>query len=268
MGDRFSAQRAGTVALLLTLLPALVVGCAPAAPTAPIASPSASGHGSATAEPSAPATLEASAPATEGPSTGTALAALAQLPVRTTDAPGYERDAFGEAWEDVDGNGCDTRNDILVRDLTGEVVDTRCRVLTGVLVSAYTGATVTFVRGRGTSSQVQIDHVVALSDAWRSGANALTSQQREALANDPLNLQAIEGPLNASKGDQDAAEWLPPLASYRCEYVARQVSVKFWYGLSVTLAEQQAMRSVLATCPNQSAPPSPFLSKRLGNPSG
>ena len=218
----------------------------------------------ATPTPSPTETLAAQVPGGPVAASGTALALLAAIPVRSTDtSSGYSRDQFGPAWEDMDHNGCDTRNDILARDLVDERVDGSCKVLSGVLVSAYTGATISFVRGTGTSTAVQIDHVVALSDAWRSGASGLTASQRETLANDPLNLQAIEGPLNASKSDDDASEWLPPLASYRCIYVARQVSVKYLYGLSVTSAEQSAIASVLAGCPAQPAFGSTLVLSRL-----
>lgn len=190
---------------------------------------------------------------------GTALAVLASLPVQPeSSAASYQREQFGAAWLDVDDNGCDTRNDILARDLVNEVLSGSCIITTGTLTSAYTGAVIEFVRGQATSGKVQIDHVVALADAWRTGAAALSQAQRESLANDPLNLQAIEGPLNASKSDQDAAEWLPPLASYRCEYVARQVSVKKTYGLWVTQLEHDAIATVLASCPEQPALSSSF----------
>ena len=170
---------------------------------------------------------------------------------------GYTRAQFGPTWDDVDGNGCDTRNDILARDLSNKVFDTgadACHVLTGILIDPYSGERINFLRGVGTSSEVQIDHVVALSDAWQKGAQKLSAQSRDALQNDPLNLLAVKGRLNSQKGDGDAATWLPPLKSYRCAYVARQIAVKAKYSLWVTTAEKAAMKSILAKCPGQLIP--------------
>ncbi len=189
---------------------------------------------------------------------GSALATLARLPVKgRAPRTGYSRAEFGRAWTDVDRNGCDTRNDILRRDLRGVVLKpgTRgCVVLAGFLPDPYTGATIRFVRGVGTSSLVQIDHVVALGDAWQKGAQRLPLARRTAFANDPLNLLAVGGSVNQRKGDGDAATWLPPRHAYRCAYVARQVAVSAKYGLWVTLAERDAMRRVLSTCPAQRLP--------------
>jgi hypothetical protein len=167
---------------------------------------------------------------------------------------GYTRSEFGPAWADVDKNGCDTRNDILRRDLTQVVFKPGtkdCVVLSGVLIDKYSGETINFVRGNSTSSLVQIDHVVALSDAWQKGAFLLSLKERTALANDPLNLLAVKGSLNSQKGDGDAATWLPPQKSYRCEYISRQIAVKKKYHLWVTAAERSAFVRVLQTCPNQ-----------------
>ena len=167
---------------------------------------------------------------------------------------GYARREFGPAWTDVDKNGCDTRNDILRRDLTQVVFKPGtkdCVVLSGVLIDKYSGETINFVRGNTTSSLVQIDHVVALSDAWQKGAFLLTLKERTAFANDPLNLLAVKGSLNSQKGDGDAATWLPPQKSYRCEYISRQIAVKKKYRLWVTAAERSAILKVLRTCENQ-----------------
>lgn len=172
---------------------------------------------------------------------------------------GYTRAQFGQSWADVDRNGCDTRNDILTRDLTKIIykAGTRnCVVLSGVIVDPYSGETINFLRGNITSMEVQIDHVVALSDAWQKGAQKLSFVTRTALANDPLNLLAVKGRLNSQKGDGDAATWLPPLKSYRCAYVARQIAVKAKYSIWVTTAEKAAMKSILAKCPNQLIPAS------------
>jgi hypothetical protein len=194
---------------------------------------------------------------TEPSATVQAADLLETLPVKgRAPKTGYERSLFGATWADVDQNGCDTRNDILNRDLTEitYVTGVPCTVKTGVLADPYTGAVIDFVRGTTTSNAVQIDHVVALSDAWQKGAQQLTSEQRTAFANDPLNLQATDGPTNQQKGDGDAATWLPPAKGFRCEYVARQVSVKARYSLWVTQAEHDAIAGILATCPGQQAP--------------
>ncbi|GAA3757304.1 hypothetical protein GCM10022240_07630 [Microbacterium kribbense] len=196
------------------------------------------------------------ATATPSPSAGTALALLATVPVKgRAPKTGYDRPVvFGQAWKDVDRNGCDTRNDILRRDLTHVTVKAGthgCLVLSGILNDPYTGATISFVRGEGTSNAVQIDHVVALMDAWQSGAQQLSQPQREALANDPLNLLAVDGPSNERKQASNAASWLPPNRGYRCAYVARQITVKAAYHLWVTAAEHDAMARILQTCPAQ-----------------
>jgi len=187
-----------------------------------------------------------------------ALDVLATLPVKgRAPKTGYSRDQFGQAWADVDRNGCDTRNDILRRDLTGTALKPGthdCVVLSGTLNDPYTATAIAFVRGSSTSSAVQIDHVVALSDAWQKGAQQLSAAQRLALANDPLNLLAVDGPTNTKKSDGDAATWLPPNKAYRCEYVARQISVKATYSLWVTQAEHDAMARVLGDCPGALAP--------------
>ena len=188
----------------------------------------------------------------------TAASVLSSLPVKGRAAKtGYTRAQFGQAWADVDRNGCDTRNDMLKRDLTNIVykVKTRdCVVLSGVLVDRYSGETINFVRGNVTSMEVQIDHVVALSNAWQTGAFKLTVLQRTALANDPMNLFAVKGRLNSQKGDGDTATWLPPLKSFRCAYVAQQIAVKAKYSLWVTAPEKEAMVRILTACPKQPLP--------------
>ncbi|MDD1475490.1 GmrSD restriction endonuclease domain-containing protein [Arthrobacter sp. H16F315] len=187
-----------------------------------------------------------------------ALDLLATLTIKAdATSTGYAaRAMYGMAWADVDRNGCDTRNDILKRDLTDVAFadDVHCKVTSGILADPYTATTIHFQRGPETSSAVQIDHVVALGDAWLKGAQQLTGTQRMAFANDPLNLQATDGPTDVQKGDSDAAAWLPPNKSFRCDYVARQVSVKATYDLWVTRAEHDAMASVLGDCAGQLVP--------------
>nr|WP_037812495.1 HNH endonuclease family protein [Streptomyces sp. SID8354] len=186
---------------------------------------------------------------------GSARSALGSLAVkRPGTKDGYARDRFGSAWADTDGNGCGTRDDILKRDLRGTAFRDakKCVVVSGTLPKdPYTGKSLRYQRGR---SAVDIDHVVALSDAWQTGARQWPARKRVALANDPLNLIAVEASANRSKSDGDAADWLPSYAGYRCTYVARQVAVKQKYGLWVTRAEQAAMAKVLDSCPRQALP--------------
>lgn len=173
---------------------------------------------------------------------------LDALPVRgaAPDA-GYERERFGSGWADLDHDGCDTRQEILARDLRSAALDPDgCAVLSGSLADPYTGATLAFERGAG-SADVQIDHVVALSDAWRTGAQQWDAGRRLAFANDPANLLAVDGGANQDKGGSDAAEWLPA-SGYACAYVVRQVRVKAAYGLWVVPDEARAMRRTLASC--------------------
>jgi hypothetical protein len=206
-------------------------------------------------------------PAPQPPS-GDAATALAALPVKgRAPRTGYARDEFGQRWADVDRNGCDQRNDVLARDLVDEEFKpgTRsCVVLAGRLTDPYSGRTIEFTRGRDTSDDVQIDHVVALSNAWQTGAQQLDADTRELLGNDPLNLLAVDGPTNQAKGDGDAATWLPPARGYRCAYVARQVAVKAKYGLWVTAAERDAIARVLAGCPGEPLPADPTVPAPAG----
>lgn len=177
---------------------------------------------------------------------------LASLPVKDKASKnGYTREQFGEAWEDVDQNGCNTRDDILRRDLMNvrfKVGTRACTVITGTLNDPYTGKTINFKRGKKSSSAVQIDHVVALSDAWQSGAQGIGEHKRRELANDPENLIAADGPANMQKSDSDASDWLPSNTAYRCTYVARQVHIKAKYGLWVTADEKKAIERVLGSC--------------------
>lgn len=195
-------------------------------------------------------------PAKEGVAhTGDAVvevsALLDGLPVKGhAPAAGYDRTgSFGPAWTDdvtVQGgrNGCDTRNDIRRRDMTDVIIkpgSKGCKVIGGTLHDKYTGKTIAF-------AEVQVDHIVALKNAWITGAQQIHQKARIDLANDPLNLIAVDGSANQSKGDKSADAWLPPNENYRCEYVLRQIMVKSRYGLWVTEAEKSAMRGVLGTC--------------------
>jgi len=208
----------------------------------------------------------------EAPAAAQALPALPVAP--PGEMAGYDRDCgpgqgcvFGPAWsDDVDvaggHNGCDTRNDLLARDLRpgeagGQPVPKRfqepgqCVVVEGVLADPYTGRSIHFTKPR--AGDVQVDHVVALAAAWRSGAAAWDPQRRRNFANDPLNLLVVDGSTNQSKGDSTAEEWLPPDPAYRCEYARIVVTVKAGYGLTVTEAERAALQTALDSC----APPEP-----------
>lgn len=202
------------------------------------------------------------------PGGDTAAEALNALPVKgRAPKTGYQRENFGHAWADVDHNGCDTRDDILRRDLKDVVFKQGtgdCKVVSGTLDDPYTATSIYFKKGKKTSDKVQIDHVVALSNAWQTGAQKLNDEQRMQFANDPYNLLAVDGPSNQLKGDADAATWLPENKSYRCSYVSRQIGVKHKYGLWVTSSEKAAMQQVLAICPTQTIPDDdgPFAGRR------
>lgn len=180
--------------------------------------------------------------------------ALAALPTKgRAPKTGYKRSQFGDGW--AKAGGCDTRNVILRRDLTNAVLgDDNCKVQAGALSDPYTGQRIAFKRGANSSGAVQIDHVVALSNAWQTGAQQLSSEQRISLANDPLELLAVDGPANQQKGDGDAATWLPSNKPFRCQYIARQIAVKKKYLLWVTPPERTAMERILASCPEQRLP--------------
>lgn len=186
-----------------------------------------------------------------------ALATLETLEIKgRAPKTGYDRDLFGDRWTDdvaveYGHNGCDTRNDILRRDLVDVVFkpgSNDCAVLSGILNDPYTGTTVEFHRGPDSSAEVQIDHVVALSDAWQTGAQEWDELKRRNFANDPLELQSTLGWVNQAKGDGDAATWLPPNNAYRCTYATRIVDIKAAYGLWVTPAEHEALIRVLTAC--------------------
>lgn len=188
--------------------------------------------------------------------TGTkATALLAKLPVKgRAPKTGYDRDLFSDGWGKI--GECDARNFILRRDLKSITwkASPRCTVATGILNDPYTATKIYFVRGVGTSNDVQIDHVVAVSDAWQKGAQQLSFSQRYSFYNDPLNLLAVDGPTNQRKSDSDAASWLPPNRKYWCSFIARQIAVKHKYKLWVTKAERDSMSRVLKTCPKQLVP--------------
>ncbi len=183
-----------------------------------------------------------------------AITALKKLPVKgRAPKTDYNREQFSNGWDS--SGSCTVRDRILARDLKSVIYEPKtCEVASGILYDPYTGKTIDFQRGKGTSTAVQIDHVVALGDAWQKGAQALPYQQRHQLANDPLELLAVDGPANEEKSDGDAATWLPSYKPFRCQYVARQIAIKVKYSMWVTLAEHNAMVSVLNKCPGQKMP--------------
>ena len=176
---------------------------------------------------------------------------LAKLEVKgRAPKTGYKRTEFYNGWPDIDG--CNLRQRILKRDF-GETakVDEKCNVVAGKFYEPYTGEEMEFKNRSEISKNVQIDHVVALSDAWQKGAQYKTTDERFKIATDPLNLIAVQAAANQQKSDGDAATWLPKNKSFRCQYVARQISVKHKYSLWVTEAEKDAMSQILAGCPEQ-----------------
>ena len=183
-----------------------------------------------------------------------ALVALNNLEVKgRAPKTGYARSQFPH-WSDPDRNGCDARNDTLKRDLTNITykAGTRdCKVIAGQLLDPFSGKVITF---SSTKVVIDIDHVVALSNAWQTGAAYFDKNKRSQIANDPLNLLAVDSKLNRQKRDGDAATWLPPSKAFRCEYVARQVAVKAKYGLWVTKPEKVAINKILSTCVGQKMP--------------
>ena len=202
---------------------------------------------------SAASSAKSTQPAT--PAYDVARRELEALPVKGWDRfEDFDRARFGEPWgDDVNvefgHNGCNTRDDVLRRDLADlQVRPGTCFAQHGILHDPYTGTTIAFERGPGTSSAVQIDHVVALSDAWYKGARLWDDQRRRDFANDPRNLLAVDGRVNFDKAFRDAASWLPPNAAFRCAFVARQVEVKTDYQLWVSGREKGAMRDVLRGC--------------------
>jgi hypothetical protein len=191
----------------------------------------------------------------QGAGNQSAMTALSRLVVKpAASKTGYSREQFSDGWESV--GMCTIRDKILARDMT----DVRyrspadCTVISGTLTEPYTGKTIHFIRGPRTSAAVQIDHVVAVGDAWQTGAQQLSKSQRQQLYNDPLELLAVDGQANDDKSDSDAAGWLPPNKAFDCRYVARQIAVKQKYHLWVTFAESAEMRKTLASCPGQPLP--------------
>ncbi|GAA1481008.1 HNH endonuclease family protein [Gordonia sinesedis] len=187
-----------------------------------------------------------------------AARALATIPVvpGRPDRPDYQRSAFGTAWADAvsvtDGrNGCDTRNDILARDLTdirrGPVTSCPRAVLTGELRSPYTGRFVVFRRDRAAGA-VQIDHIVPLAYAWDLGAWSWPPDRRQNFANDPANLVAVDAASNQDKSDAGPGEWMPPERNFHCQYAIQFVAITRGYGLAVDEPSRRILAGTLAGC--------------------
>lgn len=168
---------------------------------------------------------------------------------------GYQRDAFGSAWIDVDGNGCNQRDDVLLRDAVPQTVVVAMQgacdhdVIAGTWVDPYTGRTLVFrdLKDPAQAQGVQIDHIVPLAEAWASGASTWTDDRRRAFANDLTELLAVDGPTNASKGDDDPAAWRPR-KSFQCEYARRWISTKSRWTLAVDASEKHALYEMLGYC--------------------
>ena len=176
-----------------------------------------------------------------------ALADLQNIPEKgRAPKTGYTRTEFYTTWPVIDG--CNLRQRIIKREFKDKAILQGCDVIGGEYLEPYNGDYRKFHSKAEISKQLQIDHVVALSDAWQKGAQELTKDKRYELATDPLNLIAADGPANMQKGDGDAATWLPKNKAFRCEYVARQTQVKKKYSLWMTTAEKSTIRNLLTTC--------------------
>lgn len=192
-------------------------------------------------------------PEAAAPGTLASLAASLPLIDEETAIPDYRRDSFGGRWVDLDGNGCDQRQDVLSRDLV-ETTRDRCTVLTGTLHDPYTGATITFQHdrvaepGNEGSQGVQIDHIVSLSAAHAGGAWQWTPDERETFANTLTNLLAVDGETNQSKSDRGPSEWMPPSTAYACDYAQRYTEIVSEWRLSVLSADRDALTATLTSC--------------------
>ena len=189
---------------------------------------------------------------------GSALALLQTVRVENEYQVGYDRALF-EHWRDIDGDGCDSRDQVLKRDSISlpQVDPVNCNVIAGDWVSPYDGAKWT------NPSDIDIDHVIALKEAWDSGAWAWSAAQRKAFANDTSDsrtLLAVTDSVNQSKSDKDPSNWLPPLQSYTCTYLGNWIAVKVRWSLSMDSSEFGRIKNLLqSTCSSLNIAPIPNL---------
>lgn len=247
-------MKAMTTAAVSIALLASLAACSPSDTPSPTPSSSSAAPSAPTVSetPADPAKPSEAPVAPTGGTAGTALAALESLPVSDFASNGkYERALFGEPWEDIDNNGCDTREDILKRDIPNVTIKGKCDARQGSFNDPYTGKVINFNADDGRGGGVDIDHIIPLSLGWKTGASEWDASKRLAFANDPLNLMASDAGENRKKGDKDASAYLPPNAAFHCEYVARQVTVRAKYGTWITPAEKNAIYTVLQKCPEQ-----------------
>jgi hypothetical protein len=256
----FGAPVPRTSALALLLL---LSACATEVPTSvPTPTETVTQPPSQTPKPSHAPTTKTAAPSaartTKAPVAATTARVRLRLLVvtpRPRPASDYRRDAFGSSWEDTDGNGCNQRDDVLLRDaVTGSVKVGRqgsCDhdVLAGTWIDPYSGRkhVQTNMKDISQAEAVQIDHIVPLGEAWLSGARGWSAQRREAFANDLGELLAVDGPTNASKGDSDPAAWRPR-KGYQCRYALRWIGIKYKWKLRVDPSEVSALKQMLAYC--------------------
>lgn len=172
--------------------------------------------------------------------------------------PDYRREEFGPRWPDLDGDGCNERQEVLQRDLDNVVLAADgCRVLTGTLHDPYTGTTILFQHdevadpGNPGSQGVPIDHIISLAQAWRGGAWAWSDEQRIEFANDLDGLIAVDGSANSGKGDSGPSSWLPPNPSYVCPYALQVTQIATQWQIAVTPDDQATLVDVLTTCANE-----------------
>jgi len=230
-----------------------LTGCQQESEPEPVPTPSATS--SAPSDGSASSTLALSGLAASG-TVAEALGTLELLPQSGRVVTRYDRDDYGERWEDVDGNGCNQRDDVLLRDAipgTATVApqgDCDHDVLAGSWDDPYTGLVLTFddLKDTDQAQALQIDHLVPLSEAHQSGADRWDAQRRLEFANDEDNLLAVDGPANNRKGDSDPAEWMPPYEPSHCAYAVIWVEVKDTWSLGVDAAERAALESLLRSC--------------------
>ena len=194
-----------------------------------------------------PSEPHAASPSTSS-AQGKAPARLDELRVvKPTDDGSYDRDEFGDGWADLDGDGCETRDEILARDLTHTVIEDGCDVKAGTLRDPYTDRTIGFQDDQWWTGHV--DHIYPLAHAWRLGASDWTEAKRLRFANDPANLLAVDGPTNSSKGDSGPGEWVPLHRGYACTYARTYIRVAAAYDLPVTAADRDSLAALLETCP-------------------